>query len=171
MTQRARPAEVIPVGLFLEDGVPVVHVEQGGKRFPETIGELVAGKRRSQNQSGKQRDYHRRHKAPEPAQPEGAERQVALLVPRTHEVRGDEVTREREEHAHAHESPDEAGNVQVVQHNHGNCDRPQPVESGYVPLILVYWARHVKRVNLYPKSEVLMRFYARCRRVSSDFAV
>ena len=151
----------------MEDGVPVVDVEQAGQCLPEAVGELVAGQRRRQNQGGDQRDDHSGHEAPEAAQPEGAQTQVTLCVPGAHEVAGDEVTRQREEHADSQEPANETGNMQVIEDYYGDCDCPQPVEARYVLLVLTNRAWHVSKGNLYPNGGCSCA----TRRIGSDFGV
>ncbi len=124
--------------------MPVVDVQQGGQCLTGACGEGSAVQGCGEDEGGHDCSDHGRGQAAKPAQPECLQPETAVPVPGTHEVRGDEVSGQREEDPHPQQSTGEARDAEVIEDHHRDRECAQPVQPRDIRGPLVHRLRHAE---------------------------
>ena len=139
--QRRGRRELGEVGLVRVDGVPVVHVEQGGdgvapqaREVDEGVGaggpemgvqDQVEGERANDEEEGRQQP-------PRPPSPEGGQVDAAGAAPLLEQQRGDEEARQHEEQIDSEVPTRRPTELEVVRHHPDDGGRAQAVQGRQV---------------------------------------
>ena len=104
MAQRRRRAELREVALARDHQAPVLHVEERAEEVAAQSQRLVVGgDERAEQRDGDQHEEEGGQEPPGPPEPEAPERDAAGAFELPEQQRGDEESREHEEHVDADE--------------------------------------------------------------------